>query len=611
MTGAESPILLSMRNIHVAYEDTKALNGVDFDLYRGEIHALVGEHRAGKSSLVKLLCGAERRKEGEILLEGRKLGHLSPKSARELGIGMVYQDLTIIPDLNAVENVFTGRMLQKTSLTLDYKEMTRRTRELFDRIGTEVDCHAPLYRLPMVQQHMVELARALLLGPKVLILDELSNKLTPEEMKKIYRVVFELKNGGGSVIYISHDMDEVLKLADRVTILKGGYRRETASVKNLDRFRLFQLTYSFTLNEQKLEFAGTKFELLKRYLENIIQNFPIGVILLDESLRVELINYSAVDMLGLGRDPAKRRPFRDILKFGEPLLREMAETMEKKAAGSWDEIRGEGEKLFKLDLFPLRDEEGSFIGTTAVLQDISMDKYLNDYLIQSEKIASVAEVAVGVAHEINNPLFIIQNYVELIKTKAEDRDVQEKIAKIEAELGRIVEIVTSLLSFSRIKNLPDRRVNLREILDDVLILLLHQLSEKLIRVEKRYPADDVFLVGDENRLKQVFLNLVGNSIEAVLDHGFVEIDLRADGGAGYAEVLIKDDGSGIPEEVSDKVFNPFFSTKVSKKNTGLGLSICRHIVEEHHGTIDFTSTPGKQTIFRVRLPLTAAEDQPA
>ncbi len=604
MNGGESAVLLSMRNIHVSYGNVQALDGVDFDLYRGEIHALVGEHRAGKSSLVKLLCGAERRREGEIILEGRRLGHLSPKDARDLGIGMVYQDLTVIPDLNAVENIFTGRMLQKPFLTLDYLGMTRKTKELFGRIGVDIDFHAPLYRLPAVQQLMVEFARALLIEPKILILDEISNKLTPEEMKKIYHVVFELRNLGQSVIYISHDMDEVLKLADRVTILKGGYRRETASVKNLDEFRLFQLTYSFTLNQQKLEYAGTKFEILKRYLENIIQNFPIGVALLDSSCRVELINYAAVDMLGLGRTPAKNRPFFELLEDADPaLLEEIRRAAEGREPGAWDEIRCCSEKLFKLELFPLRDEEGSYIGTTAVLQDVSMDKFLDEYLIRSEKMASVAEVAVGVAHEINNPLFIIQNYVELIKAKSDDSDVQEKIGKIEAELGRIVEIVTSLLSFSRMKNPPDRRVNLGKILDEVLILLQHSLSEKSIQVNKRYPPSDIHLVGEENKLKQLFINLVGNSIEAVLDRGSIEIDLGTGEDGDYAEVSITDDGSGIPEEVADKIFNPFFSTKISRKNTGLGLSICRHIVEEHRGSIDFASTPGKRTVFRVRLPI--------
>jgi ABC-type sugar transport system ATPase subunit len=136
---------------------------------------------------------------------------------------------------------------------------------------------------------MVEFARALIIDPRILILDELSNKLTPDEMKKIYRIIFELRKEGKSVIYISHDMDEVLKLADRVTILKNGYRRETAWVKNLDKYRLFQLTYSFTLNQEKVEYTESRFILLKQYMEKLIQNFPIGVIVLDTNQYVQLI----------------------------------------------------------------------------------------------------------------------------------------------------------------------------------------------------------------------------------------------------------------------------------------------------------------------------------
>lgn len=603
MKPTPAPMLLSMRNIHVTYGFIKALNGVDFDLAHGEIHALVGEHRAGKSSLVKILSGAERRKEGTLLLEGKPIGHLSPKNAADLGVGIVYQNLSIIPDLNTVENIFTGRMLQYPFFTLKNRSMREKAREVFDHIGFSIDLDAPLYRLSAVQQNMVEFARALLIDPKILILDELSNKLTPEEMKKIYRIIFELKGQGKSVIYISHDMDEVLKLADRVTILKNGYRRETAWVKNLDNFRLIQLTYSFSLNQQKLEYLESRFTLLTRYLETLIQNFPIGVVVLDPDKQVRLINYAAVDILNYKHKPAINHPLSDLLQGISITVREdIKDMIDSQRTSQWDGVQLEEAKLLKIYAFPLRDDDENFIGSTLVFQDISMDKDLNDYFIQSEKMASVAEVAVGVAHEINNPLFIIQNYIELIKVRSADKDTQEKIGKIESELERIVEILTSLLSFSRIKNLPDRRVNPRIILDETILLLTHAIAEKRIRIIKHFPPEDVFIVGEENKFKQLFMNLLSNSIDAVLDNGKIEIRLSEVPDSEFIEVAIQDNGSGIPEDLNDKIFSPFFSTKISKKNTGLGLSICRHILEELGGTIGFTSIPGQNTVFTIRLP---------
>jgi len=421
MNTGKQPLLLSMRNIHVSYGQIKALNGVDFDLVFGEIHAIVGEHRAGKSTLVKLLSGAERRKEGTILLEGVPLGHISPKQANTLGIGMVYQNLTIIPDLNAVENLFIGLPDKHPSFILNYRTMCTKAKEVLERIGFSINFDLPVYRLSAVEQHMIEFARALLIDPKILILDELSNKLTPVEMKKIYKIIFELKSEGKSVIYISHDIDEVLKLADRVTILKNGYRRETEIVRNLDKFRLFQLTYSFTLNQQKLEYTETRFTILKRYLDNLIQNLPIGVIILDAEKIIQLVNYQALDMLDSKQNTFIDQTILQLLKLlPKEIKSKIVNTIDLKEACSYDKVPIGDKKELKIDIFPLRDYEDNYIGCTIIIQDISMDKFLNEYLLQSAKMASVAEIAVGVAHEINNPLFIIQNYVELIKNHLSD-----------------------------------------------------------------------------------------------------------------------------------------------------------------------------------------------
>jgi len=207
-----------------------------------------------------------------------------------------------------------------------------------------------------------------------------------------------------------------------------------------------------------------------------------------------------------------------------------------------------------------------------------------------------------VAHEINNPLFIIRNYVELLKGKELDADGSEKLAKIEKELERIVEIIGSLLSFSRFKELEGSRVDLVAVIDDALLLLHHNLSTKKIRLEKRIPADHVEIAGDENRLKQLFLNLLLNSIDAVLDGGLIRIGLATHAAERLVEVTIADDGYGIPADIQSKIFNPFYTTKVNKKNTGLGLSICQQIAEAHSGIITFTSVPGQLTEFVVRLP---------
>ncbi len=186
-------VILKMRNINVSYNNVKALRGVDFDLLKGEIHAIVGEHRAGKSTLVKLLSGAVVKNKGEIIYKNKKINFFTPQTAMSNGIGMVYQYLNVIPSLNAVENIFCCQMPVKWFGIIDHFKMIIKARELFDKLNVDIDLEAPLDLLPTDKQQMVELARALSIDTDIIIFDEISSKLTPEEMETIYKLFFEFK----------------------------------------------------------------------------------------------------------------------------------------------------------------------------------------------------------------------------------------------------------------------------------------------------------------------------------------------------------------------------------------------------------------------------------
>jgi two-component system, NtrC family, sensor histidine kinase AtoS len=594
-------IVLKMTDIHVSYGTVKALNGVNFDLYDGEIHALVGEHRAGKSSLVKLLSGAVQKKSGTIAFRGNKIEHFSPRISADNGIGMVYQNTTVIETLNSVENIFTGQCILNKAGFLSSRRMVAETRRLFDGMGLDFDCLTPLYNLAVGQQHMVEIAKAIMMKPEIIILDEVSAKLTPEEMKTVYRIIQEYRGRGKSIIYISHDMDEILRLADRVTILKNGYSRGTEHVSDLDKYRLFQLTYSFVLDKEEIERENTRFHLMRSYIENLLHHLPIGAVLLDDTGAFQIINSAAKSILAMDEKTEVDNLDAILSMLPEETAEQLKMKVRKHEEHVWEEVQIGNQSLVNLEAFPFKDESFGFTGTIILIQDTSLNQYLSDYIIKSEKMASVAEVAVGVAHEINNPLFIIQNYVELLKSDSSNSS--DDLVKIEKELARIVEIVGSLLSFSQSQDITRETVQLPVLLDEILLLLNHNLSEKRIKLQSSLSNISVEVAGEENRLKQLFMNLILNSIDAVLSGGKIELSVSAS--TDHAEVLIKDNGYGIPDDIREKIFDPFFSTKINKKNTGLGLSICMQIVKEHNGYISFESIPGKQTTFAVSLPLVA------
>ncbi len=607
MKASDPQPILQMRGICVSYGSIEALRGVDFDLFRGEIHALVGAHRAGKSTLVKLLSGAVRKQEGEIVFEGRRVEGFTPRSAMRSGIGIVYQHLNVIPSLSAAENIFAGRLLKGRGPSLDLRRMAAEARELFARLRFPIDVQVPVSRLTAAEQHMVELARVLSFDPRLLILDEVSSKLTPEEMERIYPLLRSLREQGRSVIYISHNMDEIFQFADRVTILKDGRRMDTERIEDLDRVKLIKLTYSYVLSREELGRQNLELYALKRYNENIIRNIPVGVIILDAQGAVSLANNAAVKILELPAE-ATGRPFDEVVSEAE--LPEKAALMEKIRAReelllketAWRET-----KLLRISLFPFRDEDYAFQGTIVQVEDVSRDRYLDDYLVRAGKIASTAELAAGVAHEINNPLGIVQNYLELLKVKPLDADTRTKLDKIEHEVTRIEKTVGSLLSFSRVGEVSFHEVDLGELLEEVILLLEHRLAEKAVVLTRRLPDAPPPVLGDENTLKQLFVNLLVNSIEAVPPGGAVEVGLSAEGRQSV-EVTVTDNGCGIAAEIRDRIFDPFFSTKKSKRNAGLGLSIVQRIVELHGGLIGCESQPGRFTCFRVRLPVADARE---
>ncbi len=397
-------------------------------------------------------------------------------------------------------------------------------------------------------------------------------------------------------------MDEIFEFADRVTILKDGSRRGTEEINELDRVKLIKLTYSYILSREELKHDNEELFYYKKYNENIIKNLPVGVIILDEKKNIYLINYSAINILELqNKDIAKKNI--DII-INNTLLKksdEILKNIEVRKYHVWHEVQFKKNKVLKITTYPYKDADYTILGTIILIEDISNDININDYLLRVERVSSIAELAAGVAHEINNPLGIIKNYLELLKFKENDNDGITKLSKITKELIRIEKIVNSLLTFSKHEELIFQKINLIDLVNEVLILLDHKIKEKNIILEFSYKKNDITLEGNENKLKQVFFNLLINSVDAVLDEGIIEIKVKKYSKQGYVEIIIADNGYGIPDNILKNIFNPFFSTKVNKKNTGLGLAICQHIIESHLGIISCKNKD--KTIFNIRLPI--------
>jgi ABC-type sugar transport system ATPase subunit len=240
--------LLSVAGLSKAFHGVRALQAVDFDLEHGEIHALVGENGAGKSTFIKVLAGAVMPDAGRVEIAGAPLALGDPLAVRRQGINIVYQELTLVPELSAVENIYLGRELGAPLLSR--RAMAQSAAELLDRLGARVDLHAPVRSLSVAQQQMIEIARALVGSSKVLILDEPSAALADADAARLATVLRRLRGEGLGIVYISHRLEEVFALADRVTVFRDGQKVTTAPGVGLDRAQLIRWMVGREVSEE-------------------------------------------------------------------------------------------------------------------------------------------------------------------------------------------------------------------------------------------------------------------------------------------------------------------------------------------------------------------------
>ena len=223
----DAPAVLELRGITKQFPGVLANDHIDFDLRRGEVHALLGENGAGKSTLMSILYGLYTADSGQILMDGKPVTIASPKHAIELGIGMVHQHFMLIPVMTVTENIVLGQEPTRDGVLLDYDAAAKRVRDLSESFGLAVNPSARIQEITVGQQQRVEILKALYRGAEILILDEPTAVLTPQEAGELFEIINSLKEQGKSIVFISHKLNEVLEIADRISVLRRGKLIET------------------------------------------------------------------------------------------------------------------------------------------------------------------------------------------------------------------------------------------------------------------------------------------------------------------------------------------------------------------------------------------------
>src|SRR5271156_2263301 len=353
-----------------------------------------------------------------------------------------------------------------------------------------------------------------------------------------------------------------------------------------------------------LEQKAMQIERLKDFSENIVESLKIGVVTVDLDDRVESWNPQLEDLLSISRADALQR------RLPEVLPQDLVAEITSRAAS--DHVSGiykfrlntqAGRHLvINASIAPLVGKNGARLGRLILLDDITQRVRLEDQMVQTEKLTSLGLLAAGVAHEVNTPLAVISNYIQMLAKQIPADDPRQKtIERIVKQTFRASEIVNNLLNFSRTGAAEFIEVDINNVLEETLTLVQHPFKTAQVNVVKNYNEQLPPVLGSITRLQQVFLNLFMNARDAMPQGGMLEVRTGAQNGS--VEIEVTDTGSGISPEHLHRIFDPFFTTKATGRGTGLGLSVSYGIIKEHAGKVDVRSTPGKGTSFRLEFPV--------
>ncbi len=343
----DQPVLLEMRGISKSFPGVKALDGVSLTVRPGTVHALMGENGAGKSTLMKCLFGIYRRDEGTVTLDGREVEFKSSKEALENGVAMVHQELNQALTRTVKDNLWLGRYPKVGGFIVSERIMDKRTREIFEELEVAVDPNAVMSTLPVSQRQMVEIAKAVSYDSKVIVFDEPTSSLTETEVEHLFRIINMLRSRGCGIIYISHKMEEILRISDDVTIMRDGTWVATRPAKELtmdEIIRLMvgrELTNRFPPKTNKpgeiildVQHISGRYTRLKDATFQLKKGEILGVAGLDGSGRTEVLEnlFGAMTREGgtitlHGREIRNKGP-KEAIKNGFALL-----TEERRATG--------------------------------------------------------------------------------------------------------------------------------------------------------------------------------------------------------------------------------------------------------------------------------------
>ena len=378
--------LVEMKGIKKRFPGVHALRAVQFDLRPGEVHALMGENGAGKSTLMKIMSGIYARDGGEMFVDGQPVTPDSPRAAQDLGIGIIHQELSLMNDLTAAQNVLIGREPRRRFGRLDEAALNTKTAEIFASLNLKMDPRTQVSTQTIARQQLIEIAKALSYSPRVLIMDEPTAALNDTEINELFKVIDKLKADGVGIVYISHRMDEIKRIADRVTILRDGAYIDTVEAADTPLSTIIQLMVGREVTQNAPDIPDTSQSPVALEVRNLSRGKEVRDVSFDVR-KGEILGFAG--LMGAGRTEVARiifgadpRDSGEIFVDGQPVNIRTPHTAVQAGIGYLSEDR----KHFGLavDMTVRANiamaDLGRFTGRTGVLHETAMKRVALEYI---------------------------------------------------------------------------------------------------------------------------------------------------------------------------------------------------------------------------------------
>jgi two-component system sensor histidine kinase AtoS len=590
--------IIEFKNVSCNYNRVKALDKINLKFESNSIQALIGEHGSGKSSIARILCGLTNPYEGRIVIGDKLYTSVKAEVAIKNNIEIVHQQLLLDPNFTVGEYLYyCDKSTPKFSFVLK-KKMEKMANEYITGLGFDLDATKTLKDLSLNERSLVAILAKVKNNPKVLILDESLDKVSNFYYSKLKRILLDLKENGCCVVIVSHKIDWVYDISDRITILRKGKNLLSEDIGSVGKMQIIKMAFTQLTGPEATNIPDNTFYHLLKYNEAILENLPVNLIVLNNQGILKLANKYLINNFKIVASDYLEKSgnllFEQTLTTTRNTILQLQDKQEETTifhlALKINDISG----IYNIHYSPIFDDKEK-IGSMFIIYDITEYDTLQQNNSLSEKLSSVGLLSAGVAHEINNPLEIISNYLTNIKFRYSDEKLLGTIDKLSKQVDYITRIVSNLQNFSNLEKIAPDTINVNSLIKEIVDLLRINARLRDITITVIEKAESNIVYVNENELKQVILNLLKNSFESIQEKGEVEIiiDKSSTFNDNYIVITIRDTGTGIAS--GKDYFTPFYSTKSNNgKNTGLGLSLVYSIITKYKGTVEIKNREDKQ-----------------